>query len=614
MDFPRIKRLPPYVFNVVGDLKLAARRRGEDIVDFSMGNPDGASPPHVVEKLIEAVRKPANHRYSVSRGIYKLRVAVCDWYQRRFAVDLDPDAEAIVTMGSKEGIGHLALAMLGPGDVVLCPSPTYPIHQYSVIIAGGDLRTIPLLPGTDFLASLQDAVRTTWPKPKALIINFPHNPTTEVVELDFFRGIVAFAREHECLVVHDLAYADLCFDGYVAPSFLQVPGAKDVGVEFFTLTKSYNMPGWRFGFLVGYREIVGAWARAQGPRQRRVSVAAPVKVGLIGFGTIGAGVVKVLRAHRAEIARRAGRPIDVVAIADLDTTTDRGIPAAPARLTNDARSVIEDPDIPIVIELIGGYEPARRFVLAAIRAGKDVVTANKALLAVHGEEIVAAAEKHGVRLAFEASVGGGIPILRTLKEGLAGDRTVAVYGIVNGTCNHILTTMTREGRSFVDVLAEAQRLGLAEADPSTDIDGIDSAHKLALLTTLAFGVVPRFERIPREGIRRIEAVDIAFARELGYTIKLLAIARDGREAVEAHVQPTMIPHGHLLADVGGNFSAIFVRGAALGPTMYYGQGAGALPTATAAVAVRWRSGSRRGWWDARLRRSRERRRRLACWP
>src|SRR5438034_54037 len=232
MDFPRIKRLPPYVFNVVGDLKLQARRAGEDIVDFSMGNPDGASPPHVVEKLIEAVRKPTNHRYSVSRGIYKLRVAICDWYKRRFAVDLDPDAEAIVTMGSKEGIGHLALAMLGPGDVVLCPSPTYPIHQYSVIIAGGDLRTIPLLPGTDFLASLQDAVRTTWPKPKALIINFPHNPTTEVVELDFFRGIVAFAREHECLVVHDLAYADLCFDGYLAPSFLQVPGAKDVGAEF----------------------------------------------------------------------------------------------------------------------------------------------------------------------------------------------------------------------------------------------------------------------------------------------------------------------------------------------------------------------------------------------
>jgi len=301
-------------------------------------------------------------------------------------------------------------------------------------------------------------------------------------------------------------------------------------------------------------------------------------------GAIGTGVVKVLRTNRTEIARRAGRPIDVVAIADLDTTTDRGIPVAPAKLTNDARAVIEDPDIPLVIELIGGYEPARRFVLAAIRAGKDVVTANKALLAVHGEEIVAEAEAHGVRLGFEASVGGGIPIIRTLKEGLAGDHTAAVYGIVNGTCNHILTTMTREGRSFEDVLAEAQRLGLAEADPSTDVDGVDSAHKLALLTTLAFGVAPRFADIPTEGIRRIEAVDIGFARELGYTIKLLAVARDGRDAIEAHVQPTMVPNAHLLADVGGNFNAIFVRGAALGPTMYYGQGAGSMPTATAVIA------------------------------
>jgi homoserine dehydrogenase len=295
-------------------------------------------------------------------------------------------------------------------------------------------------------------------------------------------------------------------------------------------------------------------------------------------------VVKVLRAHRAEIAQRAGVALDVTAIADLDLTTDRGIPVAPARLTNDARSVIEDPDISIIIELIGGYEPARRFVLAAIAAGKDVVTANKALLAVHGEEIVRAAEARGTTLGFEASVGGGIPILRTLKEGLAGDRTAAVYGIVNGTCNHILTTMTREGRDFADVLAEAQRMGLAEADPSTDVDGIDSAHKLALLTTLAFGVAPRFADIPRDGIRQIEAVDIALARELGYTIKLLAVAKDGRDAIEAHVHPTMIPNGHLLADVGGNFNAIFVRGAALGPTMYYGQGAGSMPTATAVVA------------------------------
>jgi homoserine dehydrogenase len=309
-----------------------------------------------------------------------------------------------------------------------------------------------------------------------------------------------------------------------------------------------------------------------------------VRVGLIGFGTIGAGVVKLLRARRAEIARRAGHPILLTAIADVDLETDRGVATTGIRLTRDAADLIADPGIDVVIELIGGYEPARRFVLEAIRRGKDVVTANKALLAVHGEEIVAAAEQAGVRLGFEASVGGGIPILRTLKEGLAGDRTTAVYGIVNGTCNHILTTMTREGRGFDDVLAEAQRLGLAEANPATDIDGIDSAHKLAILIALAFGVRPRFADIPTEGIRRIDAMDIAFARELGYTIKLLAIAKDAGRAIEAHVHPTMIPNGHLLADVGGNFNAIFVRGGALGPTMYYGQGAGSAPTATAVVA------------------------------
>src|SRR5215471_12813976 len=250
MEFPRIQRLPPYVFNVVGELKHAARRAGEDIIDLSMGNPDGPTPPHIVQSLIESAQKPQNHRYSVSRGIYKLRVAICDWYHRRYGVDFDPDGEAIVTIGSKEGIGHLALAMLGPGDVVFCPSPTYPIHQYSVIIAGGDL-----------LGALQEAVRTTWPKPKLLILNFPANPTTEVVDLAFFEGIVEFAREHGCLVVHDLAYADLCFDGYQAPSFMQVPGAREVGVEFFTLSKSYNMPGWRIGFAVGNREIIAALAR-----------------------------------------------------------------------------------------------------------------------------------------------------------------------------------------------------------------------------------------------------------------------------------------------------------------------------------------------------------------
>jgi alanine-synthesizing transaminase len=260
-DFPRIKRLPPYVFNIVGDLRQKARRAGEDIIDFGMGNPDGATPPHVVAKLIEAASKPVNHRYSVSKGIYKLRLAITDWYKRRYDVDLDPDAEAIATIGSKEGLGHLALAILGPGDVVLCPSPTYPIHQYSVIIAGGDLRSVPLIPGEDFFEHLVAAVKQTWPRPKLLILNFPANPTTEVVDLHFFEKIVDFARESSLLVIHDLAYADLCFDGYEAPSFLQVRGAKEVGVEFFTLSKSYNMPGWRVGFAVGNPAMIGALGR-----------------------------------------------------------------------------------------------------------------------------------------------------------------------------------------------------------------------------------------------------------------------------------------------------------------------------------------------------------------
>lgn len=261
LEFPRIRRLPPYVFSIVDELKLRARRAGEDIIDFGMGNPDGAPPQHVVDKLIEAVGKPPNHRYSVSRGIYKLRVAICDWYRRRFDVECDPDSEAIVTIGSKEGLGHLALAVLGPGDVVLCPSPTYPIHQYSVIIAGADVRSVPLMPGGDFMGQLVEALRQMWPKPKMLILNFPHNPTTEVVDIEFFRKIVDFARDHGLIVVHDLAYADLAFDGYSPPSFLQVSGAREVGVEFFTISKSYNMPGWRVGFAVGNRDLVAALAR-----------------------------------------------------------------------------------------------------------------------------------------------------------------------------------------------------------------------------------------------------------------------------------------------------------------------------------------------------------------
>ena len=243
------------------DLKVAARRRGEDIIDFGMGNPDQPTPRHVVDKLIEAAQNPRNHRYSASKGIYKLRLAIADWYKRRYNVDIDPETEAVATIGSKEGISHLALAVIGPGDVVLVPDPTYPIHTYSVIIAGGDVRSIPLLPGVDFFDELQKAVKQTWPRPKLLVLNFPHNPTTEVVDREFFRKVVDFARENDLMVVHDLAYADIVFDGYRAPSFLEVPGAKDVGVEFFTLSKSYNMPGWRVGFAVGNRRLISALTR-----------------------------------------------------------------------------------------------------------------------------------------------------------------------------------------------------------------------------------------------------------------------------------------------------------------------------------------------------------------
>ncbi len=259
--FHRMMRLPPYIFGIVNQLKMEARRRGEDIIDLGMGNPDLATPKHIVNKLIEAVKNPKNHRYSASKGIYKLRLAIVDWYRRRYDVELDPDSEAVVTIGAKEGIAHLVLATLGPGDVVLVPDPTYPIHAYSVVIAGGDLRSVPLAGEGDFFERLQLATKQTWPHPKMLIASFPHNPTTKVVDLDFFEELVAFAKDHHLMIVHDLAYADIVFDGYKAPSLLQVKGAKDIGVEFFSLSKSYNMAGWRVGFALGNPEMLTALAR-----------------------------------------------------------------------------------------------------------------------------------------------------------------------------------------------------------------------------------------------------------------------------------------------------------------------------------------------------------------
>ena len=260
-DFPRIKRLPPYIFSITDQLKREARARGEDIIDFGMGNPDQPTPQHIVDKLVETVQRGDTHRYSQSKGIPRLRKAICDWYKKRFDVDLDPESEAIVTLGSKEGIAHLAMAVLGPGDTVLVPNPSYPVHPYGFVIADADVRHVPLTKELDFFEELEKAIVNTWPKPKVLVINFPGNPTTECVDLEFFEKVIKMAKEHSIWVVQDLAYADITFDGYEAPSILQVPGAKDIAVEFFTMSKSYNMPGWRIGFCVGNPTLVGALGR-----------------------------------------------------------------------------------------------------------------------------------------------------------------------------------------------------------------------------------------------------------------------------------------------------------------------------------------------------------------
>ena len=260
-DFARLTRLPPYVFSITSELKMAARRRGEDVIDFGMGNPDGPTPPHIVEKLVETVRRPDTHGYSMSKGIPRLRRAVCHWYADRYGVTLDPESEAIVTIGSKEGIAHLALATLGRGDTVLVPNPSYPIHIYGPVIAGADIRHVPMTTEAEFLAALEQTIHLSFPKPRMLIVNFPSNPTAQCVERPFFEKLVALARQYGIWIVHDLAYADIVFDGWKAPSILEVEGARDVAVEFFTMSKSYNMAGWRIGFMVGNKDLVHALAR-----------------------------------------------------------------------------------------------------------------------------------------------------------------------------------------------------------------------------------------------------------------------------------------------------------------------------------------------------------------
>lgn len=260
-NFSAIDRLPPYIFEQINELKMKARRDGKDIIDFSMGNPDGETPKFIVDKLTESVQKPDTHRYSQSIGIPRLRKAITDWYDRRFGVALDPSKEAIVTIGSKEGLGHLAMATVDKGDVILVPNPAYPIHPFGFVIAGADIRHVPIGPDIDFFESLEEAIKSSFPKPKMLLINFPSNPTTQCVDKEFFEKIIKIAKQHSIWVVHDLAYADLCFDGYKAPSILEVEGAKDIAVEFFTLSKSYNMPGWRVGFCCGNQELIEALAR-----------------------------------------------------------------------------------------------------------------------------------------------------------------------------------------------------------------------------------------------------------------------------------------------------------------------------------------------------------------
>ncbi len=260
-EFHRIKRLPPYVFAIVNELKAAARARGEDIIDFGMGNPDQPTPQHIVDKLCEVANRKDTHRYSMSKGIPRLRRAMCNWYKNRYGVELDPETQMIATIGSKEGLAHLALACMGPGDSVLVPNPAYPIHPYGFIIAGADVRHVPMVPGIDFFDELVRAIKDSWPRPKMLVLNFPANPTTQCVELEFFEKVVEIAKEYNIWVVHDLAYADIVFDGYVAPSILQVPGADEIAVEFFSLSKSYNMPGWRVGFMAGNKTLVAALAR-----------------------------------------------------------------------------------------------------------------------------------------------------------------------------------------------------------------------------------------------------------------------------------------------------------------------------------------------------------------
>ena len=373
--FDKLNRLPPYILAEVIDLMKSARRAGEDIIDLGMGNPDLPTPPHVVEKIVEAARNPRNHRYSASKGIPNLRAAACEWYQRNHGVELDPDHEAIAVIGAKEGLSHFVLMTIGPGDVVLCPDPAYPIHQYSVIIAGGDLRNVPLSPDTDFIANLEQEISRTWPKPKMLILSFPHNPTTCVVDRAFFERIVDFAKQHDLMILHDFAYAEVCFDGYKPPSILEVPGARDVAIEFLSLSKSHSMAGWRVGFAAGNREMIHALGRIKSYLDYGMPQA-------IQIGAIVAlrGPQDVVTENPGDLSRASRHPDRRARRARGRLLEDREAPRNDVRVGPDSRAVPR-PRVDGVLETLDsrgqgrgvprpGIRTARRG-LRAIRAGGE---------------------------------------------------------------------------------------------------------------------------------------------------------------------------------------------------------------------------------------------------
>src|SRR3989442_1794024 len=464
------------------------------------------------------------------------------------------------------------------------------------MIAGADIRSVRMTPGVDFIAELERAIRELIPKPKMLVIGFPSNPTAHCVDLAFFERVIALAREHDILVVHDLAYADIVFDSYKAPSIMQVPGARDVAVEFFTMSKSYNMAGWRIGFMVGNQDLVHALARIKSYHD--YGSFTPVQVASI---VALEGPQECVEEVRSTYEKR--RNVMVKALHDIGWMVEKpkasmyvwakipefyaklGSIEVTKRLLAQAKiAVARAKDVDIVIELIGGYTVAKDLQLEAIRHGKHVVTANKALLATHGNEIFAAAQKKGVMVAFEAAVAGGVPIIKALREGLTANRIEWIAGIINGTSNFILSEMREKGLTFDAALKDAQQRGYAEADPTFDIEGIDAAHKLTILSAIAFGIPMQFKRAYTEGIAKLTQQDIRYAEELGYRIKLLGITKKTKKGIELRVHPTLVPTRRLIANVEGVMNAILVNGDAVGPTLYYGAGAGSQPTASAVGA------------------------------